>query len=51
MMEVGVMSMVDKRKKTDVTYLDFCRTLIQSHITSLSPDWRDMDLIDGLFSG
>ncbi|KAJ7404552.1 hypothetical protein BTVI_71949 [Pitangus sulphuratus] len=40
--------MADKGRLTDVIYLEFCGTLLQSHTTSLSPNWRVVDLMDGL---
>ena len=38
----GVMGLVDKRRATDVVYLDLC-SLMWSHTTSLSLNWRDID--------
>jgi len=44
---------VDKRRATDVVYLDFLsvRPLTRSPATFFSPNWRVTDLMGGLFGG
>ncbi|GAB0204533.1 cAMP-dependent protein kinase inhibitor alpha [Grus japonensis] len=40
---------VQSSSSTDVIYLDFCKAFGASSTTSLPLNWRDMDLMDGLF--
>lgn len=43
---------VDSGRTTDIIYLDFCaKLLIRLHTKSLCLNWKDMDMMDGLFSG
>ena len=43
--------MVDKGKAMDVIYLDLCKASDMVPTTSLSLNWRDVDLKGGLFGG
>ena len=43
----GVMALVDKGKVTSVIYLNLTRPLTWSPTTSISPNWRDVDLMGG----
>ena len=47
----GVTTSMDKRRAMDVSYLDSVKPLTQSPTTPFSLNWRDMDLMGGLFRG
>lgn len=42
---------MDKGRATDVISLDFGKTFDMYPTTSISPNWKDMDLTGGLFNG
>ena len=46
----GVAASMDKVRATDVIYLNFMSPLTQCPTTSFSPNWKDMDLMGGLFN-
>ena len=47
----GVMALVDKGKVMDVIYLDLSKASDMVLTTSLSPNWRDVDLMGGPLVG
>ena len=47
----GVTELMDKERSADGIYPDFCKAFDTSHTTSLSLNWRDMDLTAGTFGG
>jgi len=44
------MASVDKGRATDTAYLVLCKTFDAAHSTSLSLNWREMDLKAGLYN-
>jgi len=48
----GATTSVDKERAMDVICLDFCKVFdTRSRTTTFSLNWRDMDLMGGLFGG
>lgn len=48
----GVMAMVAEGSLTNIIFLDFHKAFdMVPHTTSLSPNWRHMNFMDGLLSG
>jgi len=47
----GITASRDKGKAIDVIHMDFNNTFDTVPITSISPNWKAMDLMGGLFNG